>query len=357
MTSLPSSRPDKSMVDPSLSRMFAEAGEASEVVMRQLALNRDVMASAGRMLRDRPPHAVLTCARGSSDHAATYLKHLVETRARVMVASLSPSIASIYSSSPVAHDMLAIGLSQSGKSPDLLAAMAAAAASGARTLAMVNAADSPLADAADVIVPLQAGPETSVAATKSFIGLLAASVALTAEWADDDALRGALAGLPELLREAWECDWVALVNELADARGLYVIGRGPSLGIAQEAALKLKETCGLHAEAFSAAEVRHGPLALVGPDLPLLVFRQADGSADSTDRLIEDALAQGARVVVASDRPSAAGSVWLEAPCIDPVLAPILAIQAFYRAANALSVRRGFDPDRPPYLNKVTETV
>ncbi|MBB5714572.1 SIS domain-containing protein [Sphingomonas aerophila] len=345
------------MVDPSHSRMFAEAGEASKVVARQLALNRDVMASAGQMLRDRAPHTVLTCARGSSDHAATYLKHLVETRVGVMVASLSPSIASIYRSSPMARGMLAIGLSQSGKSPDLLAAMAAVSASGAGTLALVNAADSPLADAVDVVVPLQAGRETSVAATKSFIALLTASVSLVAEWADDDALRDALAGLPELLAEAWECDWAALVGELADTRGLYVIGRGPSLGIAQEAALKLKETCGLHAEAFSAAEVRHGPLALVGPDLPLLVFRQADGSADGTDRLIEDALAQGARVVVASDRPSAAGTTWLKVPATDPVLASILAVQAFYRAASALSVRRGFDPDQPPYLHKVTETV
>ena len=357
MTSSPSSRPDKPVTDPSRSRMFAEAAEAAEVVARQLTLNRDVLASAGEELRGRPPRAVLTCARGSSDHAATYLKHLIETRVGVMVASLSPSIASIYGSSPVARDMLAIGLSQSGKSPDLLAAMAATAASGASTLAMVNAANSPLADAADVVLPLQAGPETSVAATKSFIGLLATSVALTAEWADDDALRKALADLPELLRQAWECDWAALVDELAHTRGLYVIGRGPGLGVAQEAALKLKETCGLHAEAFSAAEVRHGPLALVGPDLPLLVFRQADGSAEGTDRLIDDALAQGARVLVASDRPSAAGTVWLEVPRIHPVLAPILAVQAFYRAANALSVRRGFDPDRPPYLNKVTETV
>lgn len=340
-----------------LTRMFAEAAEAPNVVARQSAANRTALAALGDSLRAAPPRAVATCARGSSDHAATYLKHLVETHAGVLVTSVSPSIASLYRGSPAMADVLAIGLSQSGKSPDLLAAMTASADAGARTLALVNVADSPLALLADDVLPLRAGPELSVAATKSFIATLAASASLVAAWTRDAALARALEGLPELLERAWAADWSALVDALDDARGLYVIGRGPGFGIAQEAALKFKETCGLHAEAFSAAEVRHGPMALVGPDLPLLVFRQDDASVAGVDALVTDALGQGARVLVASNRAVPDGAIHLPLPGAEAALAPVLAIQAFYRAANALSVRRGHDPDRPPHLRKVIETV
>lgn len=342
---------------PAQSIMFAEAAEAPDVVARQLAANRPLLQAFGNTLRAATPSTVVTFARGSSDHAATYLKHLVETRVGLLVTSASPSVSSVYHAAPAMTGALAIGLSQSGRSPDLLAAMAAARDTGARTMAMVNAPDSPLAALADVALPLHAGPETSVAATKSFIALLAASAALVSAWTSDAALDTALDDLPHLLARSWQSDWSALVDALVDARGLYVIGRGPSLGIAQEAALKLKETCGLHAEAFSAAEVRHGPIALVGPDLPLLIFRQDDESADGIDALVADALAKGARVLVAAERAPLAGAEHLWVPPAEPVLTPIVAIQAFYRAANALSHRRGLDPDRPPYLNKVTETV
>lgn len=345
------------MIAPESTRMFAEAAEAPAVVARQLAANRAAVDAIAATLRARPPRLVTTCARGSSDHAATYLKHLIETRVGLPVASASPSVASIYGAEVDSDSLLAVGLSQSGKSPDLLATMTAARSAGARTLALVNDAGSPLAALADDVLPLLAGPELSVAATKSLIATLAASTALVAAWSGDEVLSDALASLPDRLHEAWSCDWSPLVDALANARGLYVIGRGPGFGAAQEAALKLKETCGLHAEAFSAAEVRHGPMALVGPDLPLLVLRQEDESAAATDALITDALASGADVLVASDRPVSSGAIRLPVPEAHPMLTPVLAIQAFYRAANALSVRRGYDPDTPPHLRKVTETV
>lgn len=343
------------MPAPASTRMFAEAAEAADVVAIQAAANRAALADLARRLRAAPPRAVLTCARGSSDHAATYLKHLVETRAGVPVASASPSVASIYGGTPEAAGMLAIGLSQSGRSPDLIATMRAAAAGGARTLAMVNVEGSPLAAMVDTLLPLHAGAETSVAATKSYIALLAGAAALVAAWTGDAALARALAALPDGLRAAWRCDWSPLVDRLAAARGLYVVGRGPGFGIAQEAALKLKETCGLHAEAFSAAELRHGPMALVGPDFPVLVIRQEDESAAATDALVAELVARGVPVLVTGT--AAAGATLLPLPAADPLTTPVLAIQAFYRAANALSLRRGLDPDRPPLLKKVTETV
>ncbi|WP_294395426.1 SIS domain-containing protein [uncultured Sphingomonas sp.] len=343
------------MIEPGKTLMFAEAAEAGAVVARQLADNRAIIAVAAERLRETPPTGVLTCARGSSDHAATYAKYLIETRANVLVASAAPSIASIYRQSPATKGMLAIGISQSGKSPDIVETMRVAGDSGATTLALVNVADSPLAQTADMVFPLLAGPEISVAATKSYIAALAGIAQLVAAWTRDDVLQQALEELPALLQTAWQADWTRLVDRLVDARGLYIVGRGVGLGIAQEAALKLKETCGLHAEAFSAAEVRHGPMALVGPGFPLLVIGQSDEAAEGIDQLVAEMVERGGDVLVAGR--TVAGAETLPVATAHPVLEPILAIQSFYRAANALSVRRGFDPDRPPHLAKVTETV
>jgi glucosamine--fructose-6-phosphate aminotransferase (isomerizing) len=157
------------------------------------------------------------------------------------------------------------------------------------------------------------------------------------------------------LADAWRCDWSPLVEHLASARSLYVIGRGPGFAVAQEAALKLKETCGIQAEAFSAAEVRHGPMALIGPRFPLLVFRQSDETADGIDELACDLVARGAPVFVLNG-PDSGGTV-LPAPAAHPLIEPVLQIATFYRAANAISLARGLDPDRPPHLSKVTETL
>jgi glucosamine--fructose-6-phosphate aminotransferase (isomerizing) len=335
--------------------MFEEAGDAATVVRRQLGANQAAVTALALALRATPPRGVLTCARGSSDHAATFAKYLIETRLGVLTTSAAPSISSVYGASADLAGMLAIGISQSGKSPDILAAMRAAKQGGARTLALANTADSPLAEEADTFVPLHAGPEISVAATKSYIASLAALLHLVGEWAGDGELLDALHAAPALLERAWEADWSPLVDRLADARGLYVIGRGLGFGVAQEAALKFKETCGLHAEAFSAAEVRHGPMALVGPDFPLLVFRQGDATADGVDELVADVLARGGEVLVSGG--AVPGAVQLPHPAAHPAIEPMLQIQAFYRAANTLSLRRGFDPDRPPLLAKVTETV
>jgi glutamine---fructose-6-phosphate transaminase (isomerizing) len=340
---------------PHETRMFAEAAEAADAVAKQLAANSRIMRELGIRLRAQPPRAVITVARGSSDHAATFAKYVIETRAKVLTSSAAPSVASIYSANPGVSDMMAVAISQSGRSPDVVTALAAAKAGGAFTLALVNDVHSPAADACDVLIPLHAGAERSIAATKSFLCSLSAILQLTAEWIEDADLSVALQRAPDLLREAWACDWTPLVDCLANAAGLYVIGRGPGLGVAQEAALKFKETCALHAEAFSAAEVRHGPMALVGPDFPLLVLRQSDEGGAGVDELVLEVLERGAPVFLAGG--DAPGAVALPSPAAHPLVEPMLQIQAFYRAANALSLRRGLDPDRPPHLTKVTETV
>jgi glucosamine--fructose-6-phosphate aminotransferase (isomerizing) len=342
-------------IAPQNTLMFAEAADSAAAVERQLTANADLVRSLAAELRSERPRGVITYARGSSDSAATFAKYVLETRAGALTTSAAPSIASLYGSTLDVRGLVALAISQSGRSPDILAAVAAAKQAGAFTVALVNAEASPLADLSNVVIPLHAGAERSVAATKSYIASLSAILHLASEWSGDDRLRSALQGAPLLLRQAWSCDWSPLVRCLRDARGLYVIGRGPGLAIAQEAALKFKETCGLHAEAFSAAEVRHGPMALVGPDFPLLVFRQSDESAEGIDELVRDVLDHGAPVFIAGG--DIAGATAMPIPSAHELIEPMLQIEALYRAAAELSVERGLDPDRPPHLNKVTETT
>lgn len=335
--------------------MFREAQEAADVVRRQRQLNRDVIGALAERLRAQRPRAVVTLARGSSDHAGTFARYLIETRLEVLTSSASPSIGSIYEATPDLAGTVVLAISQSGRSPDLLAAASRASASGALLIALVNDETSPLAEMADIFVPLAAGPERSVAASKSFIASLAAIVHLVAAWTHNSSIETALASLPDKLEQAWALDWSAGLAELIDTTAMYVVGRGHGLGIAQEAALKLKETCGLQAEAFSAAEVRHGPMAVVREGFPVLFFGQDDASLEGVADLAQDFANRGARVLSAGV-PNAPG-IALPIISADPLIAPILQIASFYRFANTLALARGRDPDRPPHLSKVTETL
>ncbi len=336
-------------------RMFQEAAESAAVVARQLRENDKLVARIGAQLRAQPPRAVITCARGSSDHAATYAKYLIETRARVLTASAAPSISSVYGIEQDLRECLFLAISQSGKSPDLLSSVAAAKRTGATVIALCNAPESPLADAADFFIPLWAGPERSVAATKSYIASLAALAHLVAEWTADTTLKSSTAALPAALGAAWKLDWSAALPLLTGAEHLYVIGRGLGLGIAQEAALKAKETCALHAEAYSGAEVRHGPFALLGPRFPALLLAQDDATREGLETLAAELAARGVGVAMAGGR--ALGATLLPTLPGPGVLAPILLASSLYRLLATLAVARGLDPDRPPHLVKVTETV
>jgi len=335
--------------------MYREAAQAPDAVREQLQVNAARVAQLAARLRQAPPRAVVTCARGSSDHAATFARYLIETRLGLLTSSAAPSVSSVYAARPDLAGAMMLAISQSGASPDLLAAVSSARAAGANIVALVNAPDSPLAQLADDLLPLCAGLERSVAATKSYIASLAAIVQLVADWARDAQLAAALQQAPELLERAWQLDWSAAVIRLTPANNLYVVGRGLGLAIAQEAALKLKETCGLHAEAVSAAELRHGPMALVRAGFPLLIFSQNDESRAGVVQLSGELAAQGADVLLAG--AAAAGATLLPTQAAHPVIEPLLFAQSFYRMANALSLARGRDPDRPPHLHKVTETL
>jgi glucosamine--fructose-6-phosphate aminotransferase (isomerizing) len=236
----------------------------------------------------------------------------------------------------------------------LLAAARGARDSGAIVVALVNDPESPLANIASVIVPNHAGPEKSAAATKSFITSLSAIAQLIALWSGDSAMQAALPQLPSALAQAWQEDWSACSDKLQTADHLYTVGRGLHLAIAQEAAHKLKETCMIHAEAYSSAEVLHGPNELAGDDFPVLLFRTEDAADVSVQDAAQRLSAQGASVIMAGGTDPGALPV---PPAPHPALAPILQIQAFYRMANALACARGHNPDRPRHVQKVTHTL
>jgi len=330
--------------------MFAEAAEAPQVAERQIESLAEPMRRLGEKLRELDPHVVITCARGSSDHAATFAKYLIETRVRTPVASFAPSTSSLYGTAwRKLKGALFLAVSQSGRSPDLLVSATAAREAGAFVVAIVNDAEAPLAGVADLAIPMLAGPERSVAATKSFIASLLVTARIVAAWTEDGELSGALADAPDLLRQAWALDWSPALPVLRAASNLFVLGRGLSLGIAQEAALKLKETCGLHAEAYSAAEVKHGPMAIVGEGFPMLMLPPNDEAGEAFAPLARDFAERGAHVLAAGETLPALTDA-------HPALMPVATILSFYRFAAALSLARGLDPDRPPHLRKVTRT-
>ena len=342
-------------------RMAIEAAEAPARCIEQLRTNAEVMRAAGRTLRNAAAPFAATLARGSSDHAASFAKFLLERYAGIPTLSHSPSIGSLYrATSPHFRGVPLIAISQSGRSPDLLAAADDARRQGAIVVALVNDTASPLAERAQIVLPVHAGPETSVAATKSFICTLVALTHLVAEWSGDAALLDALTTVGDVLGDAARADWSAGVAPLVDASEMLVIGRGPTLPIAGEAALKLKETCGLHAEAFSSAEVAHGPMTLVGHSDPVLALAPGDEALSGMAERLADFGARGACVIAAGmQQCDAAGAeiVLSTRTDVHPVLAAIAQIQSFYGLANALSLARGHDPDHPPHLNKVTSTL
>ena len=334
--------------------MLKEALASAETVAAQLTDTSRVEALAAR-LAEKLRHVALTVARGSSDHAASYFASLTMSRLGVPVASLPMSVATLQQAPLQVRDQLALAFSQSGKSPDLVGTMQALRAAGALTVAAVNAPSSPLADACEWHLPLVAGPELSVAATKSYIAMLSISAQLVAHWQNDAALLGALNTLPDALQDAGELDCSKAVDELRGIERMIVIGRGLGLAIAQEAALKLKETSGIQAEAFSSAEVRHGPMELIDRDYPLLVFAPRGPEQAGLLQLARDMQARGARVLLAapSDVPEATLPL---ATTAHAALDPIAAILSFYVMAAGLAAARGRNPDAPRHLNKVTET-
>jgi glucosamine--fructose-6-phosphate aminotransferase (isomerizing) len=337
------------------SGMAAELRAAPEAVRRQMESLSRPLWELICWCRRSPPDLIVTCARGSSAHAATFCKHLIERHLGIPVAAAAPNIATVYRQRLRLTGQLLLTISQSGRSDDLTEFAVMAKAAGARTAAIVNDTDSPLATTCDIVLPMAAGPELSVAATKSFVASLAVLLRFVAGWSDDDALRAAVDRLPDRLLASRELDWSAAVGALSTANSLVTIGRGPTLAIAREAALKLKETCNLHAEPFSGAEFQHGPVALVSPLYPIVLFMPTDAAATGLRDLAADLRRKGAVLFMADHVEQAEG--WLPALQPDhPDADAVCLIQNFYALAIRIAAARGIDVDHPRHLQKVTRT-
>jgi glucosamine--fructose-6-phosphate aminotransferase (isomerizing) len=326
--------------------MLDEALSAPARLREFLARDRDRYAELGARLRVLRPAVVATVARGSSDHAAFYAGSLVPACTGRVVASVPPSLVTVLGARLELAGQLVLAMSQGGGSPDIVRTVQAARSAGALVAAIVNDVTSPLAQATEVLLPQHAEPERSLSATKSVIATMAAIARLCAEWSEDAALRAALEALPEVLDRA-----AARTMEptlLAGVSHVYVLSRALGHGAAAEVALKLKETCGLHAEAFSAAEVLHGPREIVDQRFVVIALPLPGSGAEDVHRAAADLAAQGARVISVDDLPAAG----------DPRLAPIVALQALYPWIARSSKALGRDPDRPRTLaSKVIKTT
>ncbi|KAB0564850.1 SIS domain-containing protein [Brucella pituitosa] len=337
--------------------MRKETIEASAVVSRLLTEEAATIAEIKRLYEERKPRVITTAARGSSDHAASFFKYLFEISVGLPVASIGPSVTSVYNSRLQLQDGLHFTVSQSGASPDIVALQKAAKAGGAITVAIVNVTDSPLAEQADIVLGLHAGKEQSVAATKSCIAGATALAAITAAINGDSALQLALSKLPQALDATVAAPLDdALISQIASIDGMYIVGRGTGFAVALEAALKAKETCGIHAEAFSLAEVMHGPIRLVHSGFPVLAFLNEDDAFAASKQAVDRLIGLGADVLTIGAERTQHKTIGIT-PTGHGLIDPLVGLGAYYTLIERVALGRGLDPDQPMNLSKVTETV
>jgi glutamine---fructose-6-phosphate transaminase (isomerizing) len=333
-------------------RMRADMA-AQPAVLARLAARRAELTAA---LAGPEPVGVVIVARGSSDYAAIFARYLLEAVTGRPVALAAPSLVTLYGGEPRLDGWLALGISQSGRTPEIVTVLERYGAAGARTIALTNDPDSALAAAADVQLELGAGDERAVPATKTFTAQLAA-VALVAEslgpvpWGDGDwkELPGAV---EDLLGDPGPAERAA--EALGEAQELIAVGRGYSMCVALEAALKLREATGVRAEGWSAADFRHGPVTVARGDIPLLAVSAAGPAAADVEELADRLERSGTPVLRLADAPGAT------LPYPGGLAEPLRTLPATIRAqqlALALALRRGLDPDEPPGLGKVTPTT
>ena len=344
---------DKNMIGTIMAR---EVTEIPEVLRRQVQHGLGTYLMAGQHAAQTNPRGFVTCARGTSDHAATFFKYVMETRTGLPVTSIGPSIASVYKTPLKLQELICLTISQSGGSPDLVALQAAAKQGGAQTLALLNETDSPVGQTADMVLDVLAGPEKAVAATKSFVSTLFAILGFAAGFTNDKELETALRSFPDIATKALNQDWSKAQLSLARAGSVFTVGRGPGLAVAAEAALKLKETCRIHAEVFSAAEVLHGPVVLADNRFASLVFDSQDETRESILTVIQ----------TMGERDAAAFVVTPDGNCVDqlpvpdvshPLLQPLVQIIGFYSFVEKMACNLGENADAPSGLKKVTVTV
>lgn len=329
-----------------VSLMFKEASDTPNIIAQQRNENQAACQHLAAALRATPPSMIFMIGRGTSDHAGVFAKYLFEVGCQIPVCAAAPSVAGVYGSQLNLKGALAIVISQSGRSPDILKQTEYAKRGGATTLALVNDTDSPLAELADYVLPLHANREQAVAATKSYLATLHALCDLYAHWMEDYALLDALALLPSQLQRVQALPQNLTQTDVNQVKHCVVLGRGFGYAIAREVALKLKEVLGIHAEAFSSAEFLHGPVTLAHNHLLVLDIGINDETLASHQQQIDDVEQRGAKVK----------SLTVESE-LHPRLQALLIMQRFYLDIEAVAIEMGFNPDEPIGLKKVTQTL
>lgn len=342
-------------MSPTKTVMSQEACEASSAIAHQLVENVGVWLSLCDRINQANLNFVVTIGRGSSDHACTYAKYLFETKLGLITSTAAPSAITMYDADLGFGKALVIGISPSGGNPDICKIMEVARHKGAITVAMVNLVDSPLADIAEFVVPLWAGKEKAGAVTKSYIASLAALTHFVSLMKGDQNLQESLKKLPGVLSQATTLEWPTFIDNFRDIDSTLVISRGYGFPVAQEIALKFIEVASLQAEAFSAAELLHGPVALIKSGYPYLLLAQSDNT-------LLEILALALRVKNLGGKPllvlpsnlvyddvlrQHTSSFLTLPPSLGAVFDPIVAVQMLYVMIAELAVARGKDPDVP----------
>ncbi|HKV87047.1 MAG TPA: SIS domain-containing protein [Candidatus Dormibacteraeota bacterium] len=342
-----------------MSRFRDEIAEQPRVLSRMLERGRDLEAIGSR-IREMGPRGFLIAARGSSDHAALYAKYLFGTRNHSLVALAAPSLFTHYSHPPILAGQCVIGISQSGASPDVIAVVEEGRRQGSLTLAITNDASSRLAAAAELVLSLEAGPENSVPASKTYTASVLA-LALVSQAVDPDPdFHAALSRVPGAVAQALEKDGELepLVAPLLGPRAV-VLGRGFNFSTAEEIALKLTETSYVLARAWSVADFEHGPIAVVEPGLPVVLVEAGGPVAAAIDSVGRKLTDLGCRVMGLFDGVPGDGpdpfTVALQSG-LPEELTPITLAVLGQLLSHRVAVARNIDPDRPRALNKVTRT-
>ena len=343
-----------------MSHFREEIAEQPAVAARLLLQSHDAVDAIGNRIRETRPRGYVIAARGSSDHAALYAKYLFGVRNRALVALAAPSLFSSYARPPHLEGQCVIGISQSGESPDVVSVLQEARRQGALTVAISNESESPLGKAAEYVLTLGTGPERSVPASKTYTASLLA-LALISQAVDPDGVFGAaLSTVPQAMAKALEMDsdLDKLVAPLSGTRAI-VLGRGFNFSTAEELALKLMETSYVMARAWSVADFEHGPIAVVEAGIPIVVVDGGGAVASSMRSIRERVAAKGCHVVQLVD-----GKV----DDVDPLttvrvasglpeeLTPLSLAVLAQLLAHRVALARGFDPDRPREIRKVTRT-
>jgi len=342
-------------------RLRQEIFEQPSVLRRLLSTQRPAAEALAEAVRQRGVSQVVIAARGTSDNAGRYAQYLLGAMNGLVVALATPSLFTYYHRPPRFHNTLVLGISQSGRSPDVIAVLAEAKHQGALTAVVTNDKDSAMAAQGDVVVELCAGGERAVAATKTYTAELAAIALLSAVLADDQGMAGALDRLPEAVAQALRADEAAAqaAQRLRDIRRAVILGRGFNYATAFELALKLEELTYTGTEAFSSADFLHGPLAMVEPGFPAIVVAAAGPLLEDLRSVIATLRASQADVLCITDDPATAAEAMpslLVSSDVPEWLSPATLIVPGQLLALHLASLRGHDVDSPRSIRKITET-